>query len=519
MKKVLLVLCGLSVFFFALTPTVWAQENSQELLESCFNYYDYGKVKVYISSDKSLYSLGEKTTFSGTINNLNRFPIRGAALYAQIKRVNENEDFLRNGHYLVDKKKLLTNLNFLPGENKNVTFEYIIPAEYPIGDYQIQFFIISENGFNYSGRNFLEEDFAGVANFAITGEKQTQFYFDLNTLLINGENHSIRESLTKYPKANINIVSNLAGELNGIDSIPVKYYVYSFDDADEENLVDQGEATVSKNDNYQLNVDFVPNTSGAYVFVAEINKDVRSMFKYRFLVGGSEASVLRVNDLGITNYPPAADDKAYICFHSPSDNETANYKVLLSVIDGDKTVAEKEVSGNFDSSINAISIPLEKLENHGNFKIRGELISDAFPKKTIEVTFACENFSGSIKDMNLVYDKNTPNSLFVEGRDGCGEKGRVKDTFDQIRVIDKNGQMVKEDYNKNLGDGVYKLSGLPGGDYKVEVKKGDTVKVLSISIPPRNLNLFFIILVLLIAGIFIGKKYLVNKNRIERRKK
>lgn len=515
MKKVLLALCGLGVLFFAITPAVWGQES----LESCFNYYDYGRVKVYISSDKSSYNLGDKTTFSGTINNLNKFPIRSAVLYAQIKRVNENVDFHRNGHFLVDRKRLLTNLNFLPGENKNVTFEYIIPAEYPNGDYQMQFFILSENGFNYSGRNFLEEDFAGVANFAITSKKQTLFYFDLNTLLINGENHSIREGLTKYPKAKINIVSNLAGEFKGVNEIPVKYYIYSFDDAVEENLRDQGETIISKKDNYQLNVDFVPKASGAYVFVAEINKEVRSMFKYRFLVGGDDPSILRVNDLGITNYPPAADDKAYICFHAPSDNRTANYKVLLTVIDGNKTVAEKAVSGKFDSSINAISVPLDKLENHGNFKIRGELTSDKFPKKTIEVAFACENFSGSFKDINLVYDKNSPNNLFIEGRDGCGEKGRVKDTFDQIRVIAKNGQMVKEDYNKNLGDGVYKLSGLPGGDYQVEVKKGDTVKVLSISIPPRNQSLFFIMLLLLIAGIFIGRKYLVNQNRFAKRKK
>lgn len=524
MGKITALLAVLITVFIVSVNSAVAQN---EQLESCFKYYDYAKVKVYLGSDKSSFSAGEAAVISGTLNNQNSFPLRGVSLYGQLKRVNETADFSQNGHFLVDKLTFLTDINLLPQEVKNISFQLPLLANYPKGEYQLQYFVFSQQGFNYAGRNFLEEDTAGVTNFTINGETAVQAYFDPSSLTVNGNRHAIREQLAKFSKERLEFEVNLFQSSPANAAMEAKYYFYSYDDSLESNLVNQGKEIVSPQNNYTLNAHFTPQTSGAYVFLATIEKPFKSMIKYRFAIEGDDPSPLKINDLGITNFPPTALDRAYLCFHSATDRDTPTTTVRLSILDGENNlIAEKEVTASFDKNVQAISLPLDTLSDRTMFAVRGELISEVIPEKNQAVTlsYSCDRFAGAVNDFNLTFDPKTPEFLVIAGTDACGATNRIGGVIDQIKISNIDGALVNEDYNRQLPQGEYNLGNLPGGNYTVEAKLGDAVRVLNIAVPAKAdekklkiVWLVFLIVAIVIAGLFIWKRK--KKKKGEKREK
>ena len=491
-----------------------AQEPADAELESCFKYYDYGKVKVNLASDKANYKTGENAEVRGTIRNLNSFPIRNAILYAQLKRINQDNDFGQNGHYLTDRITFIKNFNLSPSEDKQIKLNLAISESYPGGDYQLQYFVFSDAGFNFAGRNFLEEDNAGTTSFSIVNPERSLIYYDPNSIYVNGERHSIRETLSILPNKETSLSVNLAGA-NDADEYKAEYYIFDFDDALPGNLIERGERVLNSDNNFRLNVSFNPDSSGAYVFQVITRQPVKTMIKYRFVIEGDDPAYLRMNDLGITNYPPSVEDRAYMCFHSVGDSESAEYTLRLSVLNNeDKMVEQKSVEGKFDASVRAVSVPLNNLADPGRFKIRGEIVSDALPAKDrfVEITYTCSDFGESVRDMDVVFNGNRPNILTVEGRNGCGEVGRAGGAVDSVRVF-RNGILVKEDYNSELKDGTYNLPELPGGEYSVEVKRGDQVKALSINVPKKTGFVFFKVIAIIIFSSGFTYIFLLRKKK------
>ena len=511
----LIIILGVFLIF---PKEILGQETDKSDIESCFKYYDYGRVKTNLGVEKASYNSGETAKLLGTIINSNTFPLRDVILYGQLKRVNDGADFLQNGHFLIDKFTLLSELNFLAGEHKKIVFDLPLMENYPAGDYQLQYFIFSKQGFNYGGRNFLEEDIAGVSNFTIKGNRAANVYFDPNSLTVNGEEHHIREQIVKFPMGVISIAVNLAQNSENIGEVTGSSYFYSYDDALESNLVNQEDFVLNAENNYRLNIDFTPESSGAFVFLARIDSPVASMIKYRFAVEGNDPSPLRINDLGITSYPPSATDRAYLCFHSATDRQTPPYTIRLSVYDAANNLLEKkEMTATFDSDVAAISIPMDKVSGLGDFSIRGEAITEELADKNqiAEFGFTCDNFAGSVTDFNLSYDINNPDSLVLESTVGCGASGRIGGVIDLIRVK-RNGQTVREDYNSQIVSGEYSLDELPSGDYTVEVEKGDLVKVLSISVPKKSESRsksFIILLLILAAGVVLAVFFILRRRK------
>lgn len=126
--SVFLVSVGLIFMFY--TP-VYAQLTDNEIaagLESCFQYYDYGKVGVNLATEKSQYKKGETVKIIGTVVNQNTFPLMDVIIYAQLRRMNLSGDVVNEGHYLLERKEITPAMNLLPDETRFIT------ASFPILD-------------------------------------------------------------------------------------------------------------------------------------------------------------------------------------------------------------------------------------------------------------------------------------------------------------------------------------------------------------------------------------------------
>jgi len=472
---------GLLILLTLVGVPVYAQEVSDADLESCFVYYDYGNIRPHLATDKTSYQPGDKGRVIGTVVNENKFPVVDVTLFAHLKRVNDTS-FDQNGHYPVDRLTLAQNLNFLPGETKGVDLTFPILPNYPNGKYQIAFFLLSSQGFHYTGRPFLEEDNAGTINFEISGGNQPEIYFDINSLRVNGSVHTIRELIKEYPAGPVNLSVNLVDNRETKTDLVVKVKFYSFDDSIEKNLVSE-EGITHAAGTLTYRTQFDPPAPGAYVAIFEISEPVKTLLKYRFASIGDKSKELQMNDLGITNYPAGQDDRAFVCFHSPTRNNTPLTNVSLSLLDNDRQVVDqKNINGEFTGEIKAISLPLNQLSNKADFWIKALFTSEeSGQNQEVEIHYDCNSFADSPVDLNINYS----NDLDISATNTCGQLVREGTYIESIKVT-QNGQVTKELYNIKTSKNKLALSQLPPGNYSVTVKSGKFTKTLDFKVDEKR---------------------------------
>lgn len=491
-------------------PVVRAQEPTVENLESCFQYYDYGRVRPNLGSDKFSYSGGEQARIIGTIVNNNTFPLTDVTLFAHLKRINDYT-FAQNGHYPIDRLVLAQNLNFLPGETKGLDSTFPILPNYPNGKYQIAFFLLSSQGFHYAGRPFLEEDTAGTINFEIADSTEPEVYFDINSLRVNGVVQTIRQLIKEFPAGPINVSVALVDSREVKSDLAVKVNYYSFDDAIEKNLVSTEEVILPASTKL-FQSQFNPPAPGAYIALFELLGPTKSLLKYRFASIGDRAKELQMNDLGITNYPAGAEDRAFVCFHSPTRKNSPPTNVSLTLLDNDKQVVdEKIVSGEFSGEIKAISLPLTTLENKNDFWVKA-VFTDQETQQTqeSEIHYECNTFGDSPIDLNVNYS----NDLDISATNTCGETLREGTYIESIRVT-QDGKVKKELYNIKTSKNKLALSSLPPGNYSVLVKSGKFTKTLDFKVDEKkatksgNWAIILVGILLVLAG--VGYWYKTSK--------
>lgn len=525
--RIFSVLFCLFLFLTVGSAGIFAQVEEADIaagLENCFVYYDYGKVSVNLATEQSSYTPGTTAGIHGTIVNDNTFPLTDITLYAQLRRVND-DTYLQNGHHLLMRIALGKGLNFLPGETKPIAAGVPIPMGASDGPYQLQYFIFSEKGFHYAGRPFLEEDFAGSSQFNITESIAPLVYFDITSLSVNGKPHPIREITTQYPQKELTFQARIIDERQNKEDIPITVAFYSFEETREDNRVSSQRITVQK-DTGIFSVSFTPPAPGAYVMVATMDEPFASELKYRFAKPGGSLG-LRINDLGITAYPPTASDRAYVCFHSPAPEKTSVTTLNLSVLDTtQKIVEQKSITREFSGAVQAISIPLEKLTTPQDFWVKTTSTwQENGDTKTQELSthYDCTTFKESPREVTSQYRAEI-NTLTIGATNVCGEAIRTGGYVESIRIKGEDGQIRKEVYNTSSVAQDISLSDLPPGNYTAEVVSSDQKQTVQFAVAAfsgtsaraRYLRVL-IWIVLICAASVVGYKWYKRQKRMKKK--
>lgn len=317
--------------------------NLPEGVSSCFQYYDFGKVIVNLTPDKGSYQPNDKIKLHGTIANNNTFPIIDVILYSQLRRINDfGKSQYDNGDYLIDRIALKDNLSFLPHETKYIDVEVPVQPTYPAGNYKIEYYIFSKESFHYSGRAFLEGSIAGFTSFVISNNI-AQIYFDINNFKVNGIKTNLRTYGSVFNNSTFNFEIPIVDNRTNKTDLDAKVKYYYFED-DLESLLGRTETVTVKPDNQVIRTSFtIPtNLAAAYVLVAEIDQPTKTIFKFRFYKDGTIAKELRINDLGITDYPLVDTSQAFLCFHSPATAPAPLTEVKLSILDNSNNLIDKK---------------------------------------------------------------------------------------------------------------------------------------------------------------------------------
>ena len=475
---IILISFFLMLASFILPPSLVNAQNLSADTEACSKYYDYGKVKVNLTSDKNNYVLQKTIKLKGTIVNNNKFPITDIILYSLIRRKNkDNASFAKNGHYLIDRIKLKENLNFLPLETKYIEVDIPINPNYPNGEYILQHFILSKEGFHYSGRSFLEEDVAGYTNLIIDNNKDAQVYFDINNLKINGKEKDIREFMNITDNSNYSIeipIIDLRTQKTNLQ-VNVKYYYF---EADIESLVEKVQGTIITPEDQVLKSQFtIPaDLSAAYVFTAEINSPTKSIIKFRILKSGDMTRALNMNDIGISEFPINNSSRAYVCFYSPGNANSPETNVKLNLLNKNREIVDNtSIKRFFPGQVLAISLPTDKLDTKDNFFVQAEF-NDTKNSLKVEKHFENNTFASSVSDININYDPQQANKLFVEPINLNGDKILKGGYIESIIIKNSTGNTVQEKYTITSFDKPLQLGNLLKGKYTAYAKSGNIQK-------------------------------------------
>lgn len=345
------------------------------------------------------------------------------------------------------------------------------------------------------------------------------FFFDIDGIRIDNQLKTLRgltyESSEKT--IGIDIPINDSRETKSPLSVGIKFY--SFEDSLENRLVSQTRATL-EDSSQPLHVDFTPPEKGAYVMVVELESPVRSMFKYRFAaIAENKKPAIRINDIGATSFPSTANGRAWVCFHSPTNELSPNAKVVLSVLNSNQDVLEQtSITDSFSPDVYAISVPLTKLGQSSNFWVEAQLINteDEKQNQTVKIHYNCSKFTKSLKDFSVTYIEDEPPLILIEGTDACGNKFQGG-TVNLIRII-QNGVTKKEETNVSGLPYTVSLDGLPSGTYTAQVLMGETTKKIDFEINTQplavrikvNFQVFVWILILIIVSVSV---YILYKNK------
>lgn len=477
--RIFSILFCLSLFLTVGSADIFAQVEEADIaagLENCFIYYDYGKVAVNLATNKPQYIPGETAQIFGTIINENTFPLVDVAVYAQLRRRNTSQAAIEQGHYLLERKIMTQPMNLLPQETRSISAAFPLLSQYPSGSYELQYFIFSPKGFHYAGRPFLEEDYAGKSLFDIQESAAPLVYFDLASVQVNNSPVPIRGPTEEFEEETLRVSAAVIDTRNKKSDIPVTVKYYSFEDTFEENLVTSETVTLSPGTG-KIETSFRPPTSGAYVMVMRMETPAISELKYRFAKIGGQKHSLRINDLGITSYPPTSSDKAYVCFHSPAPAATPLTTVTLRILDDVKNiVGQKTVTKEFPGEVLALAVPFATTMQGRDFWVQADArwkneTGDEQTKMS-EVHYTCDIFQSSPKDLMVSFQPSS-SSLAISAVNSCGETVRTGGYIESIRVRNENGETVKEQYNSQTITQDIIMEDLPAGNYTAEVRSGD----------------------------------------------
>ncbi len=456
----------------------YAQEASplpQNVLESCFKYYAYGEVAVHLTTEQSVYQSGDTVTVRGTVVNGNTFPLTNVIVYAHLRRINGTASFADAGHFLMKRIVIAGSLHFLPKETKAVTGSFSLTGAYSDGRYQLQYFVLSPEGFHYSGRPFLEQDMAGTSGFRIEGAPPHPLvHIDPTSLTVNGQPEAIRQPVKEFTSQSLTFQVTLQDQRNEKTDMTGNVAFYSFEDTFEELVVHRDTVTFSK-ERGVASVTFTPPYAGAFVMVISLADPYVSELKYRFAKKGTQAHSLQLADLGIADFPIQPSSTAHVCFHSPAPQLTPLTTVRLTVLDGKgQTAAKKEFTRTYSGEVLALSVPLDQVTTPYDLQLRAEVTwndGTGEKKKELIKRYSCDLFADVPVDVSGAYDAASK-SVSVSAVNVCGkpvQKGGGYIQSVQIKMPD--GATQREWYNQPSSVTGLSVADFLPGHYILEVVK------------------------------------------------
>lgn len=166
-------------------------------LVMCDEHYTFGSVEVELEPVTLTPVPGSTLDFSGTIKNINPYPIVSGTLFVKIFRQTQvnDEQAVQNGYPLVDQFIAANDIVVPAKGTSTAAFSWAVPANLPGGEYYAAFYFSTHNRYNLAGIMFMDDITGNQVDFTVTDNKGAEktVALDRNGVSLNGLEHNFSQ--------------------------------------------------------------------------------------------------------------------------------------------------------------------------------------------------------------------------------------------------------------------------------------------------------------------------------------
>lgn len=348
---------------------------------SCFDYYSFGSIKAELAASVETAVSGTPIVFTGTLENMNDYPIVDGALYAKIFRIRPGGRDA-NGHDLVDQFIVRGDIT-IPARGKiPVSVSWQIPSMARSGEYQLATFFATSRKFNLMGLSFTDDVVGGTARFDVSGEQTNGVQFEKTGVTVAGEKYQFA---TFPPHVSASAPIEIAATIRNTTAQPqrasVSWAVYQWDAQLRENAVQEETAEVEVPAKGSAPVRIIVSDAQYPVYLAVGTltwKDTKSIVGVRFV--REDIDRVRINFPGVTAYPLVAgqENTLFSCLHNSGSAHVVpggRLELTLSAMDG-SIIFEHVYEGDVSGTMMGIAQPFIPKKDYDRFVLDARLYQD-----------------------------------------------------------------------------------------------------------------------------------------------
>lgn len=329
---------------------------------NCFDYYSFGSVQVDVSPTIDQTVPGMPLTFVGKIRNNNPYPIVNGSVYVKIFKLEDIDgvDTHQNGYPLVAFFEAGEDIVIPANTEKDFTFDWQVPSFLQGGEYQANFFFVTDHRFNLLGLTFTDDVTGNKANFSVTNATNKQVVFDKNSVTLNDKPYLFA---TFPPHLDLDTPALLKAELvNPSDVekvVTLSWRLYNWDGLRDDSQFDSKKETIVLKPYEKREVTYSTSKqigSVSYIIATVQDGDAASIINPRFVRDGIEE--VRLNFPSLYTYPLEIGKEAtfFSCAHSTNLPLVEGNTLTLTLADADtnKTFHSYTYEGGITGSMMAV---------------------------------------------------------------------------------------------------------------------------------------------------------------------
>lgn len=406
---------GLAVFGLMFPSFVFAQSSQAPAYDgvstgrssavgntSCFDYYHFGSVEADISSNVGQTVPGAEIAFSGKVKNANEYPVVNGTVYIKIFRKDQEVFSQANGHRVVDQFALPTKFTLPAQGEKDVAFNWTVPANAPGGEYYAATFFATENRYNLLGLSFTDDVVGNIASFTVTSSAEPlQAEFSKNGTTLNGKIHNYVSSPRHFGKDEpVILKANLVNSTGVAKVVPIIWKTYTWDALRAENQTAETTEFVElqPNETKELAYTIQPANTAVQQVVAEARDgSLKSFLNVRLVRDGVPET--RINFPGLLKFPLVAgeEETLFVCAHSTNENTVPNNVLTLTLRDeAGNLIHQYSFAGDIAGAMSGWKESFTPEKFYSNVVLSATLERDGQIVEEVNVTYNCRDIDPNL---------------------------------------------------------------------------------------------------------------------------
>jgi len=383
---------------------------------NCFDDYKFGSVQVDLSPTLPQTLPGLNLPFLGKLKNDNPYPVINGSVYVKIfKKGGDDALIHQNGYPMVDFFEAGRDIIIPAKSEKAFAFNWEVPANLAGGEYEADFFFVTDQRFNLLGLSFTDDVTGNKSTFHITSDKTDQVVFDKNAVTLNGNQYRFAAFPPHFTKdESVKAEVKLVNPSNEQKVVALVWQLFNWDGLRQENRLDeQRELIVLKpKETKTLSYNTMKATgSVSYLLVEARDGDASSKMNIRFVRDGIEE--MRLNFPSLTSFPVKEGEEMSIfsCVHSTNTPKIEGNEIFLSLTDADthETIHSFTYKGVITGAMMGVRESFTPKKSFGKVNLTTTLKHNGQMIDTVTQTYDCKDIDESMCPKAVNNEQGTGN--------------------------------------------------------------------------------------------------------------